>query len=242
MTARVLVVNADDFGLSPGVNDGVVAAHEHGIVTSASLMVRGSAAEAAGAYAQSGTRLSVGLHFDVGEWRFDGDDWVPTYTVVDVDDPVAVQRELDDQLEAFGDLVGRRPTHLDSHQHVHRDDPVRTILSAAGWRLHIPVRDIIAGGIAYDGGFYGQDARGAPRPEAVTVDALVALIGAIGAGVTEIACHPAAVADVDTMYDDARVAEAAALCDPRAYDAVLDGGILLCGFADLASFLPQTEA
>ena len=41
---RWLIVNADDFGLSQGVNAGIVAAHERGIVTSASLMVRGSAA------------------------------------------------------------------------------------------------------------------------------------------------------------------------------------------------------
>jgi len=37
---RYLIVNADDFGQSPGVNRGIIQAHEHGIVTSASLMVR----------------------------------------------------------------------------------------------------------------------------------------------------------------------------------------------------------
>jgi len=41
---RYLIVNADDFGQSQGVNRGVIAAHEHGIVTSASLMVRWPAA------------------------------------------------------------------------------------------------------------------------------------------------------------------------------------------------------
>ena len=41
---RTLIVNADDFGLSPGVNDGVLQAHVAGIVTSASLMVRRRAA------------------------------------------------------------------------------------------------------------------------------------------------------------------------------------------------------
>src|SRR5437870_3779943 len=44
MAARYLIVNADDFGLSPGVNRGIIEAHEHGIVTSASLMVRWPAA------------------------------------------------------------------------------------------------------------------------------------------------------------------------------------------------------
>jgi predicted glycoside hydrolase/deacetylase ChbG (UPF0249 family) len=43
-TARTLIVNADDFGLSTAVNRGIVAAYEHGIVTAATLMVRGAAA------------------------------------------------------------------------------------------------------------------------------------------------------------------------------------------------------
>ena len=48
---RLLIVNADDFGLSPGVNAGVIEAHERGIVTSASLMVRWPRREQAAAYA-----------------------------------------------------------------------------------------------------------------------------------------------------------------------------------------------
>ena len=47
---RYLIVNADDFGQSPGINRGVIEAHENGIVTSASLMVRWPAA------AEPGTR------------------------------------------------------------------------------------------------------------------------------------------------------------------------------------------
>ena len=41
---RYLIVNADDFGMGRGVNDGIIKSHEHGIVTSASLMVRWRAA------------------------------------------------------------------------------------------------------------------------------------------------------------------------------------------------------
>jgi hypothetical protein len=61
-----LIVNADDFGLSGGVNAGIMAAHEHGIVTSASLMVRWPAAR----YAAGHPRMSLGLHLDLGEWAF----------------------------------------------------------------------------------------------------------------------------------------------------------------------------
>jgi predicted glycoside hydrolase/deacetylase ChbG (UPF0249 family) len=60
MTRRVLIVNADDFGLSPGVNRSVVQAHERGIVTGASLMVRWPAATEATAYARANPGLSLG--------------------------------------------------------------------------------------------------------------------------------------------------------------------------------------
>ena len=72
---RQLIVNADDFGLSPGVNRGTVRAHEHGVVTSASLMVRGAAVAEAAAYARANPRLSVGLHLDLWEWECRDGEW-----------------------------------------------------------------------------------------------------------------------------------------------------------------------
>src|SRR5436190_23980393 len=64
---RAVIVNADDFGQSAGINRGIIEAHERGIVTSASLMVRWPAAPAAAAYACAHRGLSVGLHVDLGE-------------------------------------------------------------------------------------------------------------------------------------------------------------------------------
>src|SRR5262245_64423892 len=115
-TARSLIVNADDFGLSAGVNRGIIEAHERGIVTSASLMVRGSAAAAAAAYARAHPALSVGLHLDLGEWAWRDGGWVSVYEVVRADDARAVVAEAARQLAAFRRLVGLSPTHLDSHQ------------------------------------------------------------------------------------------------------------------------------
>ena len=70
--SRVLVVNADDYGRTEGVNRGIIEAHERGIVTSASLMVRWPAAREAAAYVRGGWRLGLGLHVDLGEWVFRG--------------------------------------------------------------------------------------------------------------------------------------------------------------------------
>lgn len=59
---RRLIVNADDFGLTYGVNRAIVEAHEHGIVTSATLMANGSAFPHAIQLAVSAPRLSFGCH------------------------------------------------------------------------------------------------------------------------------------------------------------------------------------
>src|SRR4051794_39741974 len=76
---RYLIVNADDFGQSRGVNAGIVEAHERGVVTSASLMVRWPAAAEAAACARSHPRLAVGLHLDLGEWECRDGTWVARY-------------------------------------------------------------------------------------------------------------------------------------------------------------------
>jgi predicted glycoside hydrolase/deacetylase ChbG (UPF0249 family) len=230
---RRLIVNADDFGQSPGVNRGVVRAHEDGIVTAATLMVRWAAAEKAAAYARTHPALSLGLHLDLGEWEYAGGEWRARYEVVDTHDGEAVEGEVARQLETFGRLVGRGPTHLDSHQHVHRHEPVRSALRRAGRRLGVPVRHYDAG-IHHRGDFYGQDGRGQPYPDAITVDRLVDLLESLPPGVTELGCHPGNPECLDSTYGAERAAEVATLCDPRVRTALGRLGIRLCSFADLA--------
>ena len=86
-TARFLVVNADDLGLSAAVNAGIAAAHERGIVTSASLMVRQGAAAEAAAYAAAHPALAVGLHLDLGEWDYVDGEWMAAYQRCDARRP-----------------------------------------------------------------------------------------------------------------------------------------------------------
>lgn len=233
-TERVVVVNADDFGRTAGVNRGVIEAHEHGIVTSATLMVRWPAAVEAGRYARSHPRLATGLHLDLAEWEHVEAGWRPVYEVLDPTDEQAVAAEVDRQLGTFLRLVGRPPTHLDSHQHVHRDDPVRTVLARAGHALGVPVRHVTPG-ITYSGAFYGQDGKGRPCPDAITVAALVRLIGDLPVGITELGCHPGDPEDLDNVYGDERATELRTLCDPRVRAALADHGVRLASFADVAA-------
>src|SRR5829696_6407740 len=60
--ARRLIVNADDFGASPSINEAVIRAHREGILTTASLMVNEPSCDEAVALAKENPRLGVGLH------------------------------------------------------------------------------------------------------------------------------------------------------------------------------------
>jgi predicted glycoside hydrolase/deacetylase ChbG (UPF0249 family) len=226
-----LVVNADDFGRSPAINRGILRAHREGIVTSASLMVRYPDAAPAVAAARAHPRLGLGLHLDLGEWEYRDGEWRSVYDVADTDDREAVEAELARQLEEFARLVGGPPTHIDSHQHVHRDEPLRSAVQRAGAALGVPVRH--DPGVRYCGAFYGQGRRGEALAQLIGVPALVALVAALEPGVTEIACHPADGVDFPSSYAAERPAELRALCDPRVAAAVRERGAELCSFRDL---------
>ena len=233
MSVRRLVVNADDFGIAAGVNRGIVEAHERGIVTSTSLMVRRPAAAEAASYARGSARLGVGLHLELGEWAHGEAGWYATREIVDLDDGSGVRAEVETQVAAFRELVGRDPTHVDSHQHVHRSEPVASVAEAIARRLGVPLRHY-APGIRYCGDFYGQTATGVPLPELLTVDALVALVESLPVGVTELACHPGYGDDLDSSYRMERELELRALCDLRVRHAIAARGVILSSFADHA--------
>jgi predicted glycoside hydrolase/deacetylase ChbG (UPF0249 family) len=228
-----LIVNADDFGISPGVNRGIIAAHEHGIVTSSSLMVRWPAAAEAAAYGRMHPELSIGLHIDLCEWEYRDERWAPCYEVVPPGDAVALQREIQHQLHAFRELLGYDPAHIDSHQHVHLEEPVSTIARATADEIGVPLRHF-SRQITYRGDFYGQTGKGLPYPEGITVERLLYLFAALPPGVTELGCHPGLDADVDSMYRTERGDEVRTLCDPAVRAAIVAGGIQLCSFATIA--------
>jgi predicted glycoside hydrolase/deacetylase ChbG (UPF0249 family) len=243
VTARILVVNADDLGQSDGVNAGIAEAAASGIVTSASLMVRWPAAPAAARWADTHPEISVGIHVDLGEWVYRDGRWQALYEVVDADDAVAVDDELSRQLGHFVRLLGRVPTHLDSHQHAHLHEPLRSRLLAAGGRLGVPVRGV-SDRVVYCGAFYGQSGRGEPYPEGITFEALLRLLDGLPEGVTELGCHPGAddIADLDSPYRTERAVERGVLCDPRLPAELARRGIALRPFAALQGDTPRPLA
>ena len=221
-------MNADDFGHSAPVNAGVIRAHEEGIVTSTSLMVRRPAVEEAAVYVRSRPQLAVGLHVELVEWQFVDGTWVSMGAVEDG----RVAAEVEAQLERFVALVGREPTHLDSHQHVHRREPALSAVVEAGRKLRVPVRDIDPR-IRYFGWFYGQTDTGEPFPEGITAENLRTIVGSLDDGITELGCHPAVGAVPGSSYSTEREQELATLCDPSVRRALADAGVELRSFANV---------
>lgn len=230
---RYLIINSDDFGQSPGVNRGIIEAHEHGVVTSASLMVRWPAAAEAAAYSQEHPGLSLGLHFDFGEWAYRNGMWVKLYEVVSEDDIPVVADEASRQLTTFRRLVGKDPTHLDSHQHAHLGKQMRSIFVDIARRLSIPLRSV-SPEVRYCGNFYGQNEEGRPLPDLISVEALIKLLAELPPGFTELGCHPGGGQDLESMYLSERAREVNTLCDPRVRAVIVDMGITLCSFHDVA--------
>ena len=131
----LLVVNADDFGISRGVNRGIVEAHRAGLVTSTSLMANLPSAEDAVTRAAVCPELGLGLHLTLTAGR----PLTPPGRIPTLVDPAGrffvlgtllarltagqverseIERELTAQVE-WALRRGIQPGHLDSHHHVH---------------------------------------------------------------------------------------------------------------------------
>jgi len=115
-----LIVTADDFGLTDGVNRAVVRAHQEGVVTSASLMVNSPAFESAVELARQNPNLDIGLHLNLTNKPF---------ALVLRPHQLDLEREVRTQIEkAVG--TGLDITHLDGHKHVHVIPAVLKVIRA----------------------------------------------------------------------------------------------------------------
>jgi predicted glycoside hydrolase/deacetylase ChbG (UPF0249 family) len=222
-----LIINADDFGYTRGVNRGILEAHQRGVVLSTSLMVEAQFAAEAGILARTLPSLGVGLHFVVTN---------ENGPLCDLDDLTVVAGELERQYRLFCDLLGQPPTHLDSHHHVHRRPSLSALFREWAEEHQLPLRGM--GPVHYNGGFYGQWYDAAwhphPAPEWISIENLERLLRRLPQGVTEMACHPAYVTpDLDSTYAIEREMELATLLNPRVPKLIRELGITLTNFAAL---------
>ena len=247
MTRR-LIVNADDWGLTRGVSDGILAAHRHGIVTSTTVLVTADLdAPLVARLRDSG--LGVGVHVNLtlgapltrgrslvdGGGRFvrDARHAAARARARDVED------EIRAQVEKFGTLFRRAPTHLDSHHHVGLHPPVREVVLDVARELGVSVRSQDAAARARARSarlrtpdhFFGESGPDAYWSSATTLRHLRALPD----GASEFMTHPgwfdAALAY--SRYGRQREVEMVGLGTPAARAAVAALGITLCTFAEL---------
>ena len=246
--ARTLIVNADDFGLTPGVSRGILDAGERGIVTSTTVLVNRAIdpdlLERLGA-----SELGVGLHLNLtlggpvadarrvrslldAEGRFVRDAREAAARAA-VDE---ARIELGYQIDAFRRIFGRFPTHLDSHHHVGRHDPILTLVLDFARALKVPVR-------SQDGAvraaarqvklrtpdhFMGESG---PDPY-WSAERVLDHLRALPAGVSEFMTHPGYFGPdlAYSRYGAQREVEVAGLTDPRARGLVGELGIRLAHF------------
>jgi hypothetical protein len=246
---RALIVNADDFGLTPGVSAGILAAHRHGIVTSTTALVnRAIPPDDIRAARDSG--IGIGLHVNLtlgapitrgpslvdgaGHFVRDARHAAARAKAGDVDAEVAAQ------IERFVSLFGWAPTHLDTHHHVGLYQPVRDIVLGWAARLGVPVRSQDATArdrarsarLATPDHFFGESG---PGPY-WTPERTAAHLGRLPLGVSEFMTHPGYCDDAlsYSRYGRQRETELIGLgTQARATAAAL--GVALCDFRCLSS-------
>ena len=145
---RRLIVNADDFGLTPGVNRAILEAHAHGVVTSATLMANAAGFDEAVRLTKSSPALSVGCHVMLVDGApVSNPSEIPTLTdsgkfgtrltgfamraVGGSINPAEIETEVAAQVSKL-QAAGIQPSHVDTHKHTHMFPQIlRPLLRAA---------------------------------------------------------------------------------------------------------------
>ena len=228
---RYLIVNGDDFGASHGINRGIIEAHRRGILTSTSLMIDTPWSEEAAVLSRDAPNLSVGLHVHLttqAEYPTSG----PS------DD---CRAELYRQLSRFQELMGRSPTHLDSHHNIHRQPRLLPQFLDLARQYGLPLREHCP--VRYVSKFYGQWG-GATHLEQISVESLLRMLEIdVQEGITELSCHPGySDTDFSSGYSAERETEVRTLCDPIVGQALAEQSIQLVSFYDLVDLLPGLSA
>jgi predicted glycoside hydrolase/deacetylase ChbG (UPF0249 family) len=250
-----LIVNADDFGYAERVSAGIVRAHRDGIVTASTLMTNAPHTDGAAKLARATPSLDVGVHLvvsfgrplaDVARVRSlvdaAGRFFRPKELLKHDIDREEALTEYRAQYEKARDLLGRDPTHLDTHHWVHDHPALEWAIgelareTGAAARIHSDEqRDRLRARGVRTPDRFARDFQGEGK---VGVEQLVDLLEMLAKrdDITELMCHPGE-ADEDLVkrsgYARERPTELATLIDPRVRAAVKDLGITLATFADV---------
>jgi predicted glycoside hydrolase/deacetylase ChbG (UPF0249 family) len=250
---KCLIVNADDYGYTPGVSAGIRRAHTTGVVSSTTVMMPMPHAKAAIKRIKAETpSLGVGVHLTLTEgvpFRLPAfPSWQELPTALAEIPATSLRDEWRAQIEAFL-ATGLRLTHLDSHHHAaYRHENALTVLLELARHHAVPVRNPYpienvdarfanrlfgASGVRHPARFF--DVFDGITPNA---DAFIDAVGNLEEGVTEFMVHPAVVDDelrrLCPNFAGPRAQEFSVLTDPRLREEIKRSGIELTTFAALS--------
>ncbi len=251
-----LIVNADDFGRATGINTGVLRAHRDGIVTATTIMVSAPAAEDAARIARATPSLDVGVHLTLTYARPVTDPKrIPSLVEPDGSFPRLPaaflgtgRAQRDEALIEYraqharaAELIGRAPTHLDTHHWLHDEPDLEWAIASLAQETGAAVRPhddaqrdrLRAAGVTTVD-HYRRDFQHDGHVDVATLERILA---GIGDGVTELGCHPGepdAELERSSAYAALRVTELATLTDRKIRAAIERNGIRLATYRDLA--------
>src|SRR5262249_33908894 len=245
-----LIVNADDFGRTQALNAGVLDSHLYGIVTSVTIMIlEPVASEVVRGLLDMAPRLSLGLHFAITgggapasaptsvPYLAPGGRFVRDAEHLPGDLPAdEVRRELSAQIAMFQVIVGRPPSHLDSHHHAALHASVLPVFAEVALERDLPVpapHAISREGLRTAGVRVPDEFVESFYAVGATRDNLKAIIESLTDGVSELMCHPGHPDDElrrVSDYADEREREVQILCDPDIPNLLDRYGIELIGF------------
>ncbi len=250
---RQLIINADDFGLSPAVSRGILHVHQHGVVTSTTVMIGIPGADDAVRTAlTTAPALGLGLHITLAGYGCPPIlhvDQVPTLVRADgmfYDEPAwsahaayfaadEITREIQAQFDRFVAVAGRLPTHLDSHYHAaYRHPAALDALQGLAVAHNLPLRHPGLDGLSLK---VTTPALLVDGPKTLA-DLAIKLTTLPAEGVAEMIYHPGYVDHLlltrDTLTTP-REAELRFLTDPAVRAALADAACQLVTFAVLTS-------
>lgn len=242
---KYLIVNADDFGLSGYINEGIIKAHKAGAVTSATLMVKREFARDAFRLARENPSLCVGLHLDLDDLLGRDEKGTDRFGMERISRMLEdkrffneVEMEIDGQIRAFKD-EGLPLTHIDGHHHLHAIPELFPLI--VDKMAHYGIKTIRFSKefdlikyppIKWDSGFF-EEMQGLLKKNSIGVaDHFVTGwqpydLANIADGVTELMTHPG-------TREDWRISELTTLTSREWLDAIKANGIKLISYRDLS--------
>ncbi|WP_312470374.1 chitin disaccharide deacetylase [Neobacillus sp.] len=243
-----LVINADDFGYSKGVNLGIIEAFNFGVVTSTTMMTNMPGAEHAAALAKDNPGLGVGIHLvvdcgtpvnnDVPSLIDEKGSFHNVEGLVQIAEVVDIEKEFTSQIEKFLSF-GLNPTHIDSHHHVHSHERIYPIMEKIAQKYQLPIRKVsddpkhtsnsrLQTVQCFIHEFYGNE---------LTSRSFIHLLDKVLSYETvELMCHPAFIDEpllTGSSYALQRVRELAILTDKEVRDAIVDRKIKLVTYKEV---------